>query len=120
MRRRPIRGQSYGHHRPAFAPVSGRQGTAVLLDDTLGDRESEAAPAAAATEERIEEPRQVFRIESRAAVHNRAFYPSVAIELARSHLYLHRGIDRTVLDGVFDKILKGLDEPLRIAKNSKE
>lgn len=89
----------------------------MLLDDTLGDRESKPASAAAATEERLEEPRQVFRIESRTAVHNRAFYPSFAIELAHSHLYLHPGIDRTVLDGVFDKILKGLGEPVTIGKN---
>src|SRR5919106_2577787 len=73
VRGRPIHGQSYGHHGPTFGPISRREGAAMLLDDTLGDGESKSTSTAAATEERVEEPRQVLRSESRAAVHNRAF-----------------------------------------------
>src|SRR5258706_15924892 len=63
--------EDHRHGRAAFRAVAGLDAAAVLLHDPLHDREPEPGAAAPLREERVEDPPDVLRPETRTGIQHR-------------------------------------------------
>ena len=117
---RPGHGQPHGHDGAALGPVARPDPAAVVLDDALDDREAEAGAAAAAREERLEDPGQVLRAEARARVPDAAVDPSLSVDAHQLGLDYNRALRRRVADGVVEQVLEDLRQAAAVHPHARQ
>ncbi len=95
-------------HRPAGLVVLGRDLASVVVHDPLDDREAEPRAPAPPGEERLEEARQVGRVEAGPGVPHRALDPALLAVPGRSERHLHPPALGREVDRVLDEVLQDL------------
>src|SRR5260370_39422351 len=95
---------------PALGAILCSDDATVLCQDRLHDGEAESRPAAALREERLEDAREVGRIEARTVVLHRAFDEAVA--LSGRHFDAVAGT--RMLHGIVDEILENEVQTRRV------